>query len=264
MSRSLLARSLEPLVATLWGFLLAWTVLLAIVWVGCVDARHLSDWVQNEGLRKTLIVLVESAVPAWLALALANLHLALTRAEGLATTRRWLGLGFVAAFAFGLLATRFGLSGTRLHFIEITDRLGPKLTGIPIGWPLLWIVLAVGGRELVLWVRPRASHLVTVLAGAVLVGLAFLNLEPLAAASRWQWWYWYRGAMLTEASPPWLFLLAFAAALGWLMRETALGRETRARSRRPAIVFLLLNLLLLATHLRLRFWPPPIPDFAWP
>ena len=101
MSRSTVARSLEPLAASLWGFFLVWTALLAVVWIGAVDEFFLKANVGNDGLLVALVALVNSATPAWLALGVANMHLAIARAEGLATARRWLGILLGASLALG-------------------------------------------------------------------------------------------------------------------------------------------------------------------
>ena len=250
MSRSTLSRSLEPLAAALWGIFLAWTVLLAAVWVGGVDAAWLQTNLGHAELRLTAEALVQSVVPTWLALAVANMHLSLTRAEGLRTARRWLFLTLVAALALGILARARDLPFGPFDF---KDSLGPRLLGVPIGWTLLWFVLVAGARELVLWVRPRLGHRLTVLASTVLVGLSLATLQPLVAHEREGFRFWLFGRLGEPDVVPWyapVAAVAFAGALGWFMREMRLFSGTQ-RSRRPAVTFLILNALLLATALRL-------------
>ena len=254
MSRSVVARSLEPLAASLWGFFLAWTALLAAAWVGAVDEFWLKANVSNAGLRDALVMLFNSATPGWIALGVANAHLAISRAEGLATARRWLGLLLGASLVFGVIAVRTGVPFGGVYF---TAQLGVRLMGVPVGWALLWALLVIGARELVLWLRPRASHAATALAGGAMVALTFVNLEPLAR--RWFWWMWYRDKLTIAATVPWhapFVVFAFAVALGWLLREIAIVPRTQRRSRKPAIIFLLLNALAIATHLRLWLAPP--------
>jgi hypothetical protein len=177
-----------------------------------------------------------------------------------------------SALAFGLLARMIHLPFGRIHFIPFAGApgqwkgsgpLGPHLLGVPIGWALLWVVLVAGARELVLWLRPRASHTIATLAGATLVTLTFLNLEPLASGRHWRWWFWYRGEFSTAAAPQWIALGAISAISSWLLRET-LGRHIPHRSRKPALVFVIFNALLLATHLRWWLAPPEVVTVEWP
>jgi hypothetical protein len=256
MSRSTIARALEPLAASLWGLFLAWTVLLAVVWVGVVDGAKARTLFDHPQLQSVAAALVQSAVPAWLAFAVVNIHLALSRAEGLATARRWLLLVVGSTLILGLLLKWAGwIFGPNLGF-----KLG-GVRGVPLAWPLLWMVLVAGARELVLWVRPRASHGATAAIGAVLVALSVLNLESLTRPYVWNWWFWYHEPLLSHPIH-WLapvLALAVAGGLGWLMRQTRLAPQALHRSRKPALIFLILNALLLATHLRLAFDPPPLP-----
>ncbi len=254
MPRSVVARSLEPLAASLWGIFLAWTALLAVAWIGAVDEFWLKANVSNTGLCDALVMLFNSAMPAWLTLGLVNVHLAISRAEGLTTARRWLGLLLGLSLLLGVLTVQAGVPFGGLHF---TAQLGVRLIGVPVGWALLWALLVIGAREVVLWLRPRASHGATALAGGVMVTLTFVNLEPLA--QRWFWWMWYREKLIIAATVPWhapLAACAFAVALGWLLREMSIVPRTRRRSRKPAIIFFILNALAIATHLRLWLAPP--------
>jgi hypothetical protein len=271
MSRSLLTRSLEPLAASLWGLFLGWTVLLAWVWLMAIDAEWVRREVSNEGLKKALEALVKTVVPAWLGLAAAVMHLTFSRAEGMSTARRWLWLVLAGGFALGLLARNFEVPFGSIHFMPFVSLdhkgqsegygpLGPYLLGVPIGWALLWFVLVAGARELVLWFFPRASHGAATRAGGVLVALTFLNLEPLAHGWRWRWWFWYEGKWNVAASPQWAIILVAALALSWLLRQTSVAPRVPQRSRKPAIIFLIFNLLLLAAHLRFWAWPPAPPE----
>ena len=248
MSQSTLSRSLEPLAAALWGIFLAWTILLGAVWVGGVDAAWLEASVANTDLRTAATALVQSVVPAWLALAVVNMHLALTHAEGLRTARRWLFLTLAAALLLGMVARAAEMPFGPFDF---KDSLGPRLAGVPVGWLLLWFVLVAGARELVLWVRPRLSHRVTAIAGAVLALITLANLHPLVMQGREGFRFWLFGRIEVPAALPWyapMSALLFAFGLGWLMREMRLLGGTHHRSRRAAVVFLLLNGLLLAAN----------------
>ncbi len=254
MLRSIVARSLEPLAASLWGFFLAWTALLAVAWVGAIDENWLKANVSNAGLRDALVMLFNSAVPAWIALGVANVHLAVSREEGLKTARRWLRLVLGLSFLLGVIAANTNVLFGRAYF---SAGLGVRLAGVPVGWALLWVLVLMGARELVLWLRPRVSHNATALAGGAFAALTFVNLEPLA--QRFTWWFWRRDKFTVATSLPWNFtlvLLVFAIALGWLLREISIVPHTKRRSRKAAIIFLLLNALAIAAHLRLWLFPP--------
>lgn len=254
MPRSIVARSLEPLAASLWGIFLAWTALLAVAWVGAVDENWLKPKVENEGLRDALVMLFNSALPAWIALGVANVHLAVSREEGLKTARHWLRLALGLSFLLGVIAANTGVLFGGAYF---SSKLGVRLAGVPVGWALLWVPVLIGARELVLWLRPRAGHNMTALAGGALVMLAFFNLEPLA--QRFTWWFWRRDKFSDATSLPWHFMLVilvFAVALGWLLRETNMVPRLQRRSRRAAVIFLLLNVLAIAAHLRFLIAPP--------
>lgn len=273
MSFSTIARSLEPLAAAMWGLFLGWTIILGAVWVGGVNEGWLRTVVPQDDLRLALVALAQSAVPTWLALAVVNIHLALSHAEGLSTARRWLFLLLAATLALGMLAR---IKGLPFGPGDFKDTLGPRLLGVPVGWALLWVLLVVGARELVLWARPRLRHESTALAGAALVLLSFVNLQPLVVDGREGFRFWYHGTLASPTGAPWwaaLSVFAVAAALGWLLREIRLGVSGRPRSRKPALAFLLFNVLLLLTHVRLWIVPlhpqtevvvPPSPATATP
>lgn len=253
MPRSIVARSLEPLAASLWGLFLAWTALLAVAWVGAVDEFWLKANVSNAGLRDALVMLFKSAMPAWIALGVANVHLTVSREEGLKTARRWLRFVLGLSFLLGVIAANTDVLFGRAYF---SAGLGVRLVGVPVGWALLWVLVLIGARELVLWLRPRTGHGATALTGGALVALTFVNLEPLA--HRFTWWFWRRDKFTVATSLPWHFmlvLLVFAVALGWLLREINIVPRTQRRSHRAAVIFLLLNALAIAAHLR--FWLAP-------
>ncbi len=264
MSRSTINRSLEPLVACLWGFFLGATVLLAAVWIGLRDEDWARQQVANEGLRATLVFLARNAAPIWLVLAVVNIHLAIAQAEGLRTARVWLLIVLVGSLFLGVLLTMFNAFTGRIHFIGVGEgfgggALGPQMAGVPIGWPLLWVVLVIGARELILWIRPRTSHLVTALIGTALVFLTFVNMEPLVHGGRWRWWIWYSGKFEVTASPQWFALLAGAALLSFRLRKPDVMERLPKRPRKPALVFLIFSTLLVLTQIRLWLSPPATP-----
>ena len=77
MPRSLVTRSLEPLVAVLWGVFLVWTVWLAIVWIAPVGANALgfvegAPAPPNADLRGAVLLLANYADLIWLVLVTAQ------------------------------------------------------------------------------------------------------------------------------------------------------------------------------------------------
>jgi hypothetical protein len=256
MPRSLLSRSLEPLVAVLWGVFLICTLWLAVVWVAPLGANALgfvegSPLPKNAELREALLLLATNADLIWLSLAVMNLHLVLTRAHGLRTARAWLAFSAGGALILGWLNAKIGLPFGRLNF---GAALGPKLLGVAVGWALLWAVLVMSAREAVLRVRPRASHANVAAITAVVVLLTALNLEWPGRFVR-GWWVWNSGEARNPAGVPWMnwaawyvwpWLMAFA------MREKDVLSGVTTRSLKPVVILASLNAIALAA--RLRVW----------
>ncbi len=247
MSRSLVARSLEPLVAVLWGVFLVWTAWLAVVWILPVGATALG-FVEggppppNADLRSATRLLANYADVIWLVLAIMNLHLVLTRAHGLGTTRAWLAFSAGGALVLGMLNARTGLPFGRLYFGET---LGPKRLGVTLGWLLLWPALVLSAREIVLRLQPRASHAAVAFGSAVLVLLTMLNLEWPARFLR-GWWIWQSGIPWMHW-PAWFigpWLMAFA------MREKSVLSGMGTRSLKPLVILAGLNAVALLARLR--------------
>ena len=194
MPRSLVSRSLEPLVSVLWGVFLVWTAWLTVVWIAPVGAIALgivegAPVPPNADLRGAALLLAIHADLIWLVLAVMNLHLVLTRAHGLRTARAWLAFSAGGALVLGALNAKTGLPFGRLYFGEA---LGPKALEVTSGWVLLWPVLVMSAREVVLRLRPRTSHAGVAAITAVLVLLTVINLEWPARFIR-GWWVWQSG-----------------------------------------------------------------------
>jgi uncharacterized membrane protein len=254
MPRSLLSRSLEPLVAVLWGVFLVSTLWLAAVWVAPLGA-HALGFVEgaplppNADLREAVLLLANNADLIWLSLAVMSLHLVLTRAHGLRTARAWLAFSAGGALVLGLLNAKTGLPFGRLYFGE---SLGPKLLGVGAGWLLLWAVLVMSAREVVLRVHPRASHVRVAAVTAVLVLLTAVNLEWPGRFVR-GWWVWHSGEATNPAGVPWSnwaawflgpWLMAFA------MREKDVTSGVAARSLKPVVILASVNAIALAARMR--------------
>ena len=251
MPRSLVSRSLEPLVAVLWGILLMWTVWLAVVWIAPVGASALGliggDSIpKNADLRRAVLLLAENADLVWLTLAVMNLHLVLTRAHGLRSARAWLAFSAGGALVLGVVNAGTGVFFGRLFF---GGALGVRLFGVPAGWVLLWAVLVIGAREAVLWMLPRASHRLTAILTAGIVLLTVLNADWPARFVR-GWWGWQHG----EASGvPWRFWLSWfvwPGLMAFAMREKDVASAAAARSGKPVILLAALNAIALAARLR--------------
>ncbi len=254
MPRSLVSRSLEPLVAVLWGVFVVWTAWLAVVWILPVGARALgfaegSAAPSNADLRNAVLLLANHADLIWLVLAAMSLHLVLTRAHGLRTARAWLAISAGGAIVVGVLNARTGLPFGHLYFGET---LGPKAFGVPAGWLLLWPVLVMSAREVVLRLRPRASHAVVAGASALLVLVTVVNLEWPVRFVR-GWWVWQSGAARTPSGVPWINWAAWIA-LPWLMafamREKDVQPGTAPRSLKPSFILASVNAIALATRIR--------------
>jgi hypothetical protein len=269
MPRSLVARSLEPLSAILWGVFILWSAWLAAVWGIEINATWLklpqgvagTGWEQgaavlvedsepppNAALRRAILILADHVEIVWLALAVANLHLIISATNGLGTARAWLGFTAVIAFVLGALNQACGWP---FGWMSHGAALGPQLLGVAVGWPLLWAVILVSARESVLIIRPRASHLFVSSATAGLVLVTLLNLHPIASNSR-VWWAWHDGDVrhpvamrtwtwLTWGVMPWL--MAFA------MREKNVVAGAAARPAGALVVLGLLNAAAVAAHI---------------
>ena len=253
MPRSLVSRSLEPLVAVLWGVFLVWTVWLAVVWLAPVGTEELGFVVgspapPNADLRRAVLLLAENADLAWLALAVANLHLAMMRTHGLRLTRVWLALSAGGGLVLGALNVKTGVLFGRLQF---GAALGMKLLGVALGWVLLWAVLVPGAREAVLRMRPRASHRAVAMLTAAMVLLTVFNLEwPVRSIRGW----WVRPQDAAGAlGVPWQNWLAWFAApwlMAFAMREKTVLSGVASRSWKPVVILASVNAIALAARLR--------------
>ena len=250
MSRSSLARSLEPLAAALWGILLIWSAWLAAVWclnIGPVwlgfSALPEATPPPNADLRRAILLLAEYADLLWLVLATANLHLHLSMNHGLSTARRWLLITAGSALALGVLDQKCGAPFGGIVFYPT---LGTRLVGVPAGWLLLWAVLVLAAREAALFLRPRASHAAASALAGVLVLLTTWSL--LSPAVQLRAWWGYRGAL-----PIWSWGVWLAApwALAFALREKDIAAASARRSWKPLVLLLILNAVALAARLNL-------------
>ncbi len=261
MRPSPLARYLQPLAGGLWiGFLL-WTMLVGVVWLSGFGEAEAAEWAQRRFLTpdqraagqsapmgETMGSLLRMVDPLWMVLAAANAYLCLVQARGLATARRWaLGI-FAAAFAIGALSAS---TNWPLGPIRFTERLGWRLGPVSLGWPLLWVVVLLGARELSQRLFARASHGQIAIATGFLALATDLNLEPIAWKVR-VFWLWYPARLPTPEWPPVqnaLTWLLAAAGIAYLLRAPEVIRAGGPRIPKAAVILLILNALCLATHL---------------
>ncbi len=269
MSRSLLSRSLEPLVAISWGIFLAWSVWLGVVWVLGINQQWLElpltpggNWDPNAlsivrdaslppyaDLRKAVLVLAKHAELGWLALALIQLHLHVVSLHGVNTGRTWLGITVGGAFLLAATTRAFGVPFGWMHFSRV---LGAQFFGVPLGWVMLWAVLLIGAREATLWIQPRASHAKVSAAAVGLVLLTMINLHTVARDMR-AWWFWHSGDIRHVASTPWWYwasVVMTSWALIFLLRERRVADASALRSPKPFIIIGALNAAALLAHAR--------------
>ena len=256
MPRTLLSRSLEPLVAILWGLLIAASVWLAVVWLAPINDVVLGFFYHegavpppNAGLRTAVLILAQNADLLWLGLAVVNLHLVVTAANGIRSARAWLGFTAGSAFVLGVLNIT-----THLPFggMSFGSGLGGKFLGVPIGWPLLWTAIIIAARETVLWMKPRLSHALVSLYSALLVLATIANVEPTARHTR-GWWDWY---LDTPRNGSGVHVWAWAAWFLWpllvlfSMRERDVVSASAPRTVRPMVILIVLNTVALIARFR--------------
>ena len=87
-----------------------------------------------------------------------------------------------------------------------------RLGEVSLGWSLLWFAIILAGRETMLWIRPRASHVQLAAGSALLVLFTDLNLEPVVRQSR----LLPPVASVAECTPP-------AAVYAYLEGSTSAG-----------------------------------------
>ncbi len=242
---SLVVRGLEPLVHALWTFFIVWSVIVAGLWMGGEQAIAS---ITHADLRAAATLLASAADSLWLVLAAANLYLHLAEKEGLARARL---ITFTIGLTAGGLAACSAWSGYPLGAVFYTTRLGMKLGPVPLGWPLLWFVIIVAGRELAARAFPRVSERALAAITGGLALLTDLNLEPIATKFR-LYWFWYAAGSHEPSPVLWrngATWLVAATALAWLLRDRKVA-PLRPLSWRPGLILVIVNVLLLLGHLR--------------
>lgn len=247
MSRqpSLLARTLEPLINALWVLFLVWTVVVAAVWLGGEQAV---TSISNSGLREAAILVTRAGDAVWLVLGAANVYLRLAEKEGLARARLQ---ALVIAGSAGLVAACSAWTSFPLGAVFYTTRLGMKLGPVPLGWPLLWLIVIAGGREIAARTFPRASERMLALITGGIGLLTSLNLDSIATKVR-LYWFWYvpdthqPSVVLWRNNATWFLAMAI---LAMLLREQKVA-TVRPAFGRPAAILVIFNIMLIIGHLR--------------
>jgi hypothetical protein len=242
-SAALFVRSLTGLC---WPLFLASSVLLAVVWIAGVGEGSFAG-LANADLRAALTWSARAIDVLWLALAAVVAYFALVRTEGLEVARRWAALVLGVSFLFAAASV---FTHWPLGAVFFPQNLGAKLGPVPLGWPLLWLVVVVGAREAVLRWRPRAAHRTVALLAGVLCLATVLNLDPLAWKFR-VWWLWYPAQLDAPAHPPvqsFAVWLVGGTALAWAMRSPHLVPRVKSRPWAPLLALLILNVIALLTH----------------
>jgi uncharacterized membrane protein len=171
----------------------------------------------------------------------------------------------IACLSGGIVAVGT-LSGVPFGPVVFSDRFGDKIfNAVPWPLPLLWVMLIINGRGVArLIMRPWRK---TNFYGFWVIGLTCalaatfdLGFEPLGVYVK-DWWVWQTGELtLSWYKAPWVnFLGWFMTALGvlaftipWLINKQPVKQPM---DYHPLIVWLLLNLGLVAVNASRGFWP---------
>jgi uncharacterized membrane protein len=249
---SLLTRSLEPLLALLWPLFLVWSAAIALLWTTGLAPEQITAAIANHGLRDALLAISRAADTLWLLLAAANLYVALAERVGLGTARLWAIVIGATAAVIALASVR---TGWPLGPVLYTTRFGMKLGDVPLGWPVWWFVVVIGGRMFAERLFPRASHPQLAFATGVVALLTQFNLDPLAWKLR-AFWLWDVPGMPPASFPPWRNFVTWwlvATALAFLLRE----RQVIATAHPPpwprALILILMNAVFVLTHVTVAF-----------
>ena len=233
-----------------------WTAVGFIVMPLGLGEERLRAWLGEEtgGASALAWIFLRASDAVWICLAAVVVYLSTTAAEGLAVARRWAAIILLCAAFFEWVGATTGFPfGPYVY----TDRFGIRIAGVlPFTIPLARLIIRLGRRAVVLWLRPAATRLELSLGVALLGLLTDLNLEIIAWKER-GYWLWYPDAAATGGTtppwPPWQNFLSWAVLfflLTYALPASTGLRINRPRwaMRRPVYVLLLMNTLFLLTH----------------
>ena len=245
----LLQRTLEPLAAARFVFLLVWGLITLAVWTAGLGEVELAAKISQPGLREALQFGLRILDPVLLTLCSLVVHHCTASSEGLPFARNFVLFSFGSAFLIAGCSLLFRLP---LGHIAFTDRLGPTIFHVPLGWCLLCHVLSTGSRAAALVILPRASLRSVAPLSGVLAALSGANLEACTRHLR-SWWICHPGILppsdgFHAALPTTLGILSFLAT--FLLRPSQMKVSAPSHDRTATLVLLLLNLLFLALTIR--------------
>jgi hypothetical protein len=247
---SLLQRSLEPLVESLWLFFVLSSLLVALIWLTGIGEAELRHWfgtvitaqgkeaVRNPELFSALNWALSQLDVVWISLGAINVYVSLVAKEGLTAARRdaLLVLGCV-----WLISALSVWTNVPLGPLRFTGRLGFKLGPVSLGWLFLWFSLIFGARELAGVIARRSSHQITAYLTGVLLAASSM---PVALVS-WKvraWCLWYPGRGPAPAFPPIATVATWwivGTLLALVLREQRVARTADTMPGRPSVVFLI-------------------------
>jgi uncharacterized membrane protein len=244
---SFLGLVLEPLGSILWVIFLAWTALVGFLWATGFGEPQLDALVRNLGLRGSLVLLCKLADAIWIALAAACAYLCVADTHGVILARRWTLTVFAIVGVVVILsvATKWPLGP-----VFYSQRLGVKLGPVPLGVPLLWLVIVFGGRALWMRLFRRASHAAIAVGTGVCAVLSAWNLESLASRLR-GWWFWYEPTTRAPMAAPmqnYLSWFLIAAVIAFLLREPRVIGAPPEQADKLIAILGLLNIVCLVAH----------------
>jgi uncharacterized membrane protein len=244
---SLLGLLLEPLGSILWVLFLIWTAVIGFLWATGFGEPQLDALVKNPGLRSSLILLCKLADAIWVGLAAASAYLCVAETHGVAIARRWTLTVFAVV---GVVVTIGVATAWPFGPVFYSQRLGVKLGSVPLGAPLLWLVIVLGGRALWMRLFRRAGHY-AISVGTGLCALATVwNLESLATRLR-GWWFWYDAATRAPIAAPTQNYVAWflvATVVAFLLREPRVIGAPPDQSDKLIAILGLMNLVFLIAH----------------
>lgn len=255
------SRAVSALATTLWPIFVAISLLLAFVWLTgfgheVANSSSFAARLPNRDLRKALGIFAHAMDPTWMTLASILTYLTVVRGEGLAKARYWCALTIGAGFAVAIASVAMKRPLGPVFFPE---NLGWKAGPVPFAYPLLWLVVVLGAREMALRFLPRSGHGGISVATAIGSLATIANLDPLAAGYR-AWWVWYPWPAKAAPHAPianyltW-FILPFI--LAWLMRSSTITMRSHRFPVTAVAPFMILNAIAILTHLtRWLNWSP--------